>query len=158
MFPLFNDLHVKILPHFRVRHHKPIMEWGTHLTRITNAKKSIWPVASPNVNLRSWLNFQLQQCIVIQERAAFHNKLGPSNIKQIKSNYNDKIKTELWQKYLILHNLGREHCFTNFFAVNDHLITWEHNNWQVLTLFQIWKRILTRDEHDHPLTHLFIFL
>ena len=115
-----------------------------HLVRITNASvtdtEKIFglPGASPNINLRNWLTFQLRQCIATQERAAYHNQLGPSNIKQIKSKYNEKIKSELWQKYLILHNLRREQCFRNFFAVNNYLITWEHNNWQVLTLFQMW--------------------
>ena len=116
-------------------------ELEPHLVRIANAtvtdtEKVFGLVgASPNINLRNWLTFQLRQCIANQERAAYHNKLGPSNIKQIKSNYNEKIKSELWQKYLILQNLEREQCFRKFFAVNNYLITWEHNNWQVLTLF-----------------------
>jgi len=91
---------------------------------------------SPNIILRNWLTFLLRQCIVDQERAAYHNKKGLQNIDDIKMNFNEKVKTELMQKYLIYQNLERSDYFRKIFAVNNHLIVWENNWWQVLTLFQ----------------------
>jgi len=91
---------------------------------------------SPNIILRNWLTFLLRQCIVDQERAAYHNKKGLQNIDDIKMNFNEKVKTELMQKYLIYQNLERSDYFRKIFAVNNHLIVWENNWWQVLTLLQ----------------------
>ena len=90
---------------------------------------------SPNITLRNWLTFILRQCIANQEGAAYNNKKGPRNIYLIKSNFNERVKTELLQKYLIFNNLGRAHSFSTIFAVNDYLVTWENNCWNALTLF-----------------------
>ena len=46
----------------------------------------------------------------------------------------------LMQKHLIYENLERSHYFRKIFVannhVNNHLIVWENNWWQVLTLYQ----------------------
>ena len=90
---------------------------------------------SRNITLRNWLTFLLRQCIANHEGPAYHNGKGPRNIDEIKVIFNNKVKAELMQKYLIFNNLGRGHCFRRIFAVNNYLITWENNWWNVLTLY-----------------------
>lgn len=90
---------------------------------------------SRNITLRNWLTFLLRQCIVNHEGPAYHNGKGPRNIYEIKATFNNKVKAELMQKYLIFNNLGRAHCFRRIFAVNNYLITWENNWWYVITLY-----------------------
>lgn len=92
---------------------------------------------TPNSILRNWLTFLLRQCIVEQEHVAFHNKKGLANIHDIKINFNNKINTELMEKYRIYEHLGRLDYFKKIFAANDYLIIWQHNWWQVLTLFPV---------------------
>ena len=83
------------------------------------------------------MTFLLRQCIVTQERKAFHNRKGTANALDIKLAFNQTIKREVWIKYNIYQNLGRTTYFRNLFAINDYLITWEDNQWQILTLFDI---------------------
>ena len=92
---------------------------------------------SPNSILRNWITFLLRECIVKQESIAFHNKKGMANIHDIKVNFNNKIKAELMDKYRIYQHLGRLNYFEKIFAVNDYLITWQNEWWQVLTLFPV---------------------
>ena len=90
---------------------------------------------TPDVVLRNWLTYLFRQIVVEQESRAFHNKRGPSNALDIKIAYNQKVKSELWLKYNIYRNLEREDYFTKIFAEKNYLITWENEQWQVLTLF-----------------------
>ena len=90
---------------------------------------------SRNITLRNWLTFMLRQCIANQEGVAYKNKKGPRNIDIIKANFNEKMKAELMQKYLIFNNLGRAHSFRAIFALNNYLVTWENNCWNALTLY-----------------------
>ena len=109
-----------------------------HPARLTNAEKVFGiPGHSPDIRLRNWLTFLLRQCITHQENKAFYNKKGQCNNLEIKLVYNQRIKSELWNKYNILSNLGRSHHFSHMFSVNDYLMTWENENWQVLTLFTV---------------------
>ena len=91
----------------------------------------------PEIILRNWLTFILRECIVLQERIAFHNKKGKENINDIKISYNQSVKTEVWNKYNIYSNLGRLDYFERIFAAKDYLITRQNNDWQILTLFKI---------------------
>ena len=92
---------------------------------------------SPNIILRNWITFILRKCISDQENIAYHNGKGPANIKDIKVNFNDRIHSELMKKYNIFKHLDRLLYFENFFAVNNYLIAWEDDWWQVLTLFKV---------------------
>lgn len=92
---------------------------------------------TPNILLRNYITFLLRQCIAEQENAAYYNKKGPDNIKDIKLIYNQKIKSEVWMKYHIYKYLGRLHSFESIFAVDNYLITWENDNWQMLTMFDL---------------------
>ena len=109
-----------------------------HPIQITN-KEIVFGIqgTTPNIILRNWMTFLFRQCIVEQENRAYHNKKGKGNIDDIKLLYNQKIKTEVWNKYNIYSNLGRIPYFTQIFAVNDHLITWEDEQWQILTIFEL---------------------
>ena len=92
---------------------------------------------TPNIILRNWLTFNLRHCVVKQEGPAFHNRKGPANIIDIKIMFNEKIKSELMEKYHIYTNLARLDYFKRIFMVNDYLVTWENNWYQVLTLFSV---------------------
>ena len=91
---------------------------------------------SPSIILRNWLTFNLRNCIVEQEQKAYHNKKGKLNEQDIKRKFNDRIKSEVMEKYRIYENLGRLDYFEKIFAVNDFLIVWENNWWQIATLYQ----------------------
>ena len=114
-----------------------------HLRRISRAYVSdtekVFGIEgdSPNSILRNWITFLLRECIVEQERLAYHNQKGKDNIRDIKINFNNKIKAELHRKYLIYQHLGRLDYFEKIFAVNDYLIAWESDWWQVLTIFLV---------------------
>ena len=73
--------------------------------------------------------------ISLQERSAYHNKKGQLNEAEIKLNYNEEMKRQLLQYYNIYKHQGREDYFENSFAVNNYLIVWEEDQWQVLTIF-----------------------
>ena len=90
---------------------------------------------TPNVILRNWLTYLFRQIVMEQEHRAFHNKKGPSNAQDIRSALNCKVKSEIWLKYNIYRNLDRQDYFSKIFAVNDYLIAWENEQWNVLTLF-----------------------
>ena len=90
---------------------------------------------TPDTILRNWMTYLFRQIVAEHEARAFHNKKGQENAKDIRIAYNHKIKSELWLKYNIYRNLGREGYFTKIFAVKDYLITWENSQWNVLTLF-----------------------
>ena len=90
---------------------------------------------APAVLLRNWLTFLLRECIMDQERIGFHNKKGKGNIKDIKHTYNIKVKNEIRKKLYIYRNLDLEENFKTFFSVNDHLMIWENEDWQILTLY-----------------------
>ena len=88
-----------------------------------------------NIILRNWLTFLLRQTISQQERLAFHNKKGRQNEKDIKIEYNDEVKRQVWQQFNIMSNLNRLDYFRESYGVNDYLITWEEDQWQILKLF-----------------------
>ena len=90
---------------------------------------------TPNIILRNWLTYLFRQIVTEQEHRAFHNKKGPSNAQDIRDALNSKVKSEIWLKYNIYRNVDREDFFTKIFAANDYLITWENEQWNVLTLF-----------------------
>ena len=92
---------------------------------------------TPNIILRNWLTFNLRQCILEQERIAYYNKKGMQNLLDIKIAYNHLIKTEVWKKYHLYSNLGRSEYFKKSFAINDYLILWENEQWNVLTIFSV---------------------
>ena len=71
-----------------------------------------------------------------QENLAFHNNMGQGNITDLKIKYNQKLKTELFIKYNIFLHLQRTEQFKNAFAINDYLIEWQDDEWQVLTIFR----------------------
>ena len=109
-----------------------------HPSQITDTEK-IFGIQgiTPNIILRNWMTFILRQIISEQENKAFYNKKGLGNIEDIKLLYNQKIKTDVWNKYNIYTSLGRIPYFTKTFAVNDHLIIWENQQWQILTIFKL---------------------
>ena len=90
---------------------------------------------SPEVILRNWLTFTLRQCIVDQENAAYHNKRGILNEHNIKQNFNARVKREVNEKNIIYSNLGRQEYFVKIFAAKDFLITWENDEWHIVTFF-----------------------
>ena len=109
-----------------------------HLIPITNEEIVFGiPGETPNIILRNWMTFLFRQCISEQENKAYHNKKGHNNTRDIKIAYNEKLKKEIWHKYIIYTNLGRTKSFKRAFAINDYLITWENEQWQILTLFKV---------------------
>ena len=118
-------------------------ELETHLVNIhpiqlTDTEKVFGlPGSTPNIILRNWMTYLFRQCIVEQENVAFHNQKGQLNAQEIKLEYNQRIKSEIWSKYNILSNLGREHYFQQIFGANDYLIVKVNDQWQLLTLFNI---------------------
>ena len=104
--------------------------------RVTDYEKVFGIVGnSPEIILRNWLTFHLRQCIVEQESIAFHNKRGVMNEEDIKEAYNIRIKEEVLEKSIIYPHLGRQAYFEKIFAVRDFLITWNYDNWQILSFF-----------------------
>ena len=114
-----------------------------HLNNIHNTPHSTIEMVfgiygnTPGIALRNWLTYFLRQCISEQENIAFHHKRPQDNETNIKLKYNQKIKSELWRLNNLYSNLNRTRYFQTIFAVNDYLITWENNDWQVLTLYNI---------------------
>ena len=109
-----------------------------HPTQITDTEKAFGIQGTThNAILRNWMTFNLRQIIAEQENKAYYNKKGIGNIDDIKLIYNQKIKTDVWNKYNMYINLGKIPYFTQIFAVNDHLITWENEQWQILTIFRV---------------------
>ena len=90
---------------------------------------------SPEIILRNWLTYTLRQCIVDQERIAYHNRQGRLNEHNIKRNFNARVKREVNEKNIIYSNLGRNDYFVKIFAAKDFLITWENEAWQIVTFF-----------------------
>ena len=95
------------------------------------------PGKTKNITLRNWLTFLLRSIIAQQERIAYHNKKGQHNEIEIKINYNEEVKRQVWQHLNMLKNLDRLGFFQASFAVNDYLITWQQGQWQILTIFPI---------------------
>ena len=81
------------------------------------------------------MTYLFRQCIVEQESIAFYNQTGQNNAMEIKITYNQRVKTELWNKWNIYKNLEKQNYFSSIFAVNDYLLTWENEQWNALTLF-----------------------
>ena len=126
--PVLTTIWTELEPHLQ----------NIHPTQITNAERTFGiSGTTPNILLRNWMTFVLRQCIVEQENIAYHNQKGQANTKDIKLAYNQKIKTEIWNKYNIYSNLGRMNYFTQIFAVNNYLMTWEDEQWQILTIFSV---------------------
>ena len=84
--------------------------------------------------MRNWLTFLLKEVISQQERLAYHNKKGQRNEIDIKINYNEEVKRQVWQRLNIFKNLDRSGFFKASFAVN-HLVTWQQDQWQILQIF-----------------------
>ena len=91
---------------------------------------------SKNVVLRNWLTFLLRQTVSEQERLAYYNKKGLRNEMDIKRNYNEEVKRQVWQQFNILQNMNRLNTFRQNYAINDYLIAWQNEQWQILKLFQ----------------------
>ena len=109
-----------------------------HPTHVTNYEKVFGITGNtPNVTLRNWMTFLMRQCIFEQESIAYHNKKGHVNKIDLKLAYNQRVKNEVWNKYNIYSNLGKSAYFAEIFAVNNYLITWENEQWQILTLFKV---------------------
>ena len=114
-----------------------------HLRRLSptgiSEKEMVFGIAGhkPGIILRNWITFLLRHCIVEQESIAFHNKLGLFNEQEIKLKFNERVKTEVMAKYRIYSNLGRVDFFERIFACHDYLLTWEHNWYQILTLYKL---------------------
>ena len=109
-----------------------------HPTNITDKEKVFGILGdTPNIILRNWLTFNLRQCILEQERIAYYNKKGMQNLIDIKLAYNQLIKSEVWKKHNLYKNLGRTEYFTKMFAINDYLVVWENEQWNVLTMFSV---------------------
>ena len=70
-----------------------------------------------------------------QEAIAYHNKRGILNEQDIKCNYNAQVKRQVNEKNIIYSNLGRNEYFVKIFAAKDFLITWENDEWQIVTFF-----------------------
>ncbi len=92
---------------------------------------------SPGVILRNWITFLLRHCIVEQESLAYHNKKGLLNELELKAKFNEIVKWEAMAKYRIYSNLHRTNYFEKIFGVNDYLLVWENNWYQIVTLYQI---------------------
>ena len=93
------------------------------------------PAVTKNEILGNWLTFLLREIVSLQERPAYHNKKGHLNELDIKLKFNEEMKRQLLQYYILYKHLGKEDYFRNSFAINDYIITWEKNQWQVLTIF-----------------------
>ena len=91
--------------------------------------------SKPGIKLRNWLTSLLREYIVRQESIAYHNKKGRQNEVDIKLSYNAAVKAEVWEKYNILQHLGRTEYFKKMYAINNYLITWVDEQWQILTLY-----------------------
>ena len=55
----------------------------------------------------------------------------------IKIKYNSLVKTEVTKKYYLYKNLGQLPKFEQTFAVNNYLIDFQNNQYQILKMFQI---------------------
>ena len=55
--------------------------------------------SSPRILLRNWLTFLLRECIVQQEKIAFHNDLGEGNIVHLKHTFNARVIKEVCEAY-----------------------------------------------------------
>ena len=93
--------------------------------------------SKPGIKLRNWLTSLLREYIVRQERIAYHNKKGRHNEVGIKLSYNEAVKAEVWEKYKIFEHLGRTEYFKRMYAVNNHLILWDNEQWQILTIYNV---------------------
>ena len=54
---------------------------------------------SPFVVVRNWLTFLLRECIIKQEKAAFHNDLGMGNIVHLRHTFNARVVQEVCDAY-----------------------------------------------------------
>ena len=54
---------------------------------------------SPVLLVRNWLTFLLRECIVQQEKLAFHNDLGEGNIIHLKHVFNARVIKEVCEAY-----------------------------------------------------------
>ena len=55
--------------------------------------------SSSRILLRIWLTFLLRECIVQQEKIAFHNDLGEGNIVHLKHTFNARVIKEVCEAY-----------------------------------------------------------
>ena len=109
-----------------------------HPAPVTDSEKVFGlPETTPSAILRNWMTFLLRRCIVEHESIAYYNQKGLRNENDIKISYNQLVKTEVWLKYNIFSKHGRLEYFERLFAVNNHLIEWNNEQWEILTLFQI---------------------
>ena len=110
---------------------------GIYPTPLTNYEKAFGLTGTNSgIILRNWMTFLFRQCIMEQENLAYHNKKGKGNLIDLKIKYNQKIKTEIFLKHNIFINLGRADQFARDFAINNYLIEWQNEEWQVLTVFK----------------------
>ena len=108
-----------------------------HPVRITEEEMAFGiPGKTKNITLRNWLTFLLREAISQQESLAYYNR-GKHNEIDIKINYNEMVKTQVWQQYNILNNMNRLDYFDKSFVVNNYLIIKENDKWKILTIFSI---------------------
>ena len=91
---------------------------------------------SPGILLRNWLTFLFRQCVVESERIAYKKGANWDETDLILY-FNQKVRTEVRKKLIIFSNLGKLEYFESIFAVNDYLLTWENDEWQILTLLPV---------------------
>ena len=66
---------------------------------------------SPPVILRNWLTFVLRQCILKQEKIAYHNNLGLGNTVHLRHAFNARVNREVCNAYYQLRNENRTDLF-----------------------------------------------
>ena len=126
--PTVNQIWQDISPHLRTIYPLPVSD---------TEKAFGLPGHAPNILLRNFMTFLLRECVADQERAAYHNGRGPSNLDDLKIRYNQRIKDEVHMKSVVYKHHGRMGFFESVFAHNNYLITWENESWQILTIFDI---------------------
>ena len=67
--------------------------------------------SSPRILVRNWLSFLLRDCIIRQEKSAFHNDLGIGNLVHLRHTFNARFTKELINAYTRLKNDQRIDLF-----------------------------------------------
>ena len=98
------------------------------LRKITNAPVNHEEMAfgitgnSPPVILRNWLTFLLRQCILKQEKIAYHNNLGQGNTVHLRHAFNARVNREVCTAYYQLRNENRIDLFHKNYNQNRLLL------------------------------------
>ena len=88
--PFSNQLWSEITPFLLKLHRAPVteeeMSFGLYGT-------------SPFIIIRNWLTFLLRECIIKQEKTAFHNDIGMGNIVHLRHTFNARVVQEVCNAY-----------------------------------------------------------